>query len=66
MSAIVIWFASGINFYDSMPSNIKYVFCFLPNPALTFAIQIILQFEKSGRLIYFYFYVANKFYDFEN
>jgi len=43
------WLASGINFYDAMPTSFKYFICVLPNPALNFALQVIFQYERSER-----------------
>lgn len=49
VSALIIWVTSGINFYDALPSNAKYFFCLFPNGGLTFALQVVFQFERSGK-----------------
>jgi ATP-binding cassette subfamily A (ABC1) protein 3 len=41
--------ASGINFYESLPSQFKYVLCFLPNVSLNLCLQVIFQYERSER-----------------
>ncbi|RNA24891.1 ATP-binding cassette sub-family A member 3-like, partial [Brachionus plicatilis] len=46
---IIFWLITLINFYDSLPSSsIKYLFCIFPNTGLTFAFQVIFQYERSG------------------
>ncbi len=48
--AILIWILTALNFYDGISfSSVKYMFCFFPNTALLFGIQIMFQFERSGK-----------------
>ena len=46
---IIFWVVTTIDFYDSIPSPLKYIFCIIPNLALNFAFKVIFQFERSGR-----------------
>jgi len=46
--SILFWFVTVINFYNSFPTGLKYVFAILPNTALNFAFQIIFQYERNG------------------
>ena len=46
--SIMVWFVTMINFYNSFPTGLKYVFAILPNTALNFAFQIIFQYERNG------------------
>nr|QUF59432.1 ATP-binding cassette transporter Abca3-like4 [Brachionus angularis] len=47
--SIVLWFITLINFFNSYSSVFKYFFSIFPNSALNFAIQIIYQYERSGK-----------------
>lgn len=38
-----------IDFYDSIPSQLKYILCIIPNVAFNFALKIIFQFERSSK-----------------
>nr|UOU03317.1 ATP-binding cassette subfamily A3-like 4 [Brachionus rubens] len=51
--SIIFWFATLINFYNSYSSIAKYFFSIFPNSALSFAVQVMLQYERSGRKLGF-------------
>ena len=49
---IFFWILTSLNFYDNLPlSTLKYVFCIFPNLGLTFAMQIIFQYERSSKTL---------------
>ena len=46
--SLVLWMFSSVNLYDGAPAFVKYFLCMFPNLAVTFGIQVIFQFERSG------------------
>jgi len=49
IASILVWVVSGINFYESIPSQLKYAFCFIPNVTLNLCLQVIFQHERSEK-----------------
>ncbi len=49
---MVLWGITIVNFYDNLPSSVfKYFFCCLPNLSLNFGVQVIFQYERSGKAL---------------
>ncbi|CAF0704109.1 unnamed protein product [Brachionus calyciflorus] len=49
--SIIFWFTTLINFYNSFSSVAKYFFSIFPNSALSFTVQVMLQYERSARTL---------------
>jgi ATP-binding cassette, subfamily A (ABC1), member 3 len=45
---IILWLLTSVDFYKYLPTELKYFLCFLPNLALSLAINVISQFERSA------------------
>ena len=50
---MVLWMFTAINFYNTLPSTLKYLLCFFPNLAFSFGLQVIFQYERSDKELTF-------------
>jgi hypothetical protein len=53
-AVVLIWIFTTIDFFNDLASSgIKYILCFVPNYGFMFALQPILQFERSSKTLNF-------------